>query len=157
MPTAAQSLQSHEKGAALIEFAIVAPLLLMAFLALTGIGFSIRNHLLMRDAVKNAGRMVAGYRGGDASPSRLCNLAIGAITDSLSGSGLDASDLQVEVAPVQVEVDAGAGLTRTLSAVRASISRDEGGVWGLFYGATEVSNTFLIESEIDIEDSGGGC
>jgi len=104
MPQAARTRNGHdaERGAALVEFALVLPILLMVALGIIEFGFALSQQLDVRHGAREASRMVAtdDYTLSDAC-SRI-NLATGStITLAGAGGGIGDEAAVTVAAPLQ--------------------------------------------------------
>ncbi len=89
--SSARAHKNAERGAALVEFALLLPLLLMVVLGIVEFGFALSQQLDIRHGAREAGRMLATD---DYVLTEACDrmdLASGAII-TISGSGGDVGD-----------------------------------------------------------------
>jgi Flp pilus assembly protein TadG len=81
-----EGVVGSERGAAAVEFAIVAPLLFMLVFAVIQFGIAFMEVQTIRGAVREGGRAAAVGGTVDDAQNRVLNAATGTIPDSLKGS-----------------------------------------------------------------------
>ncbi len=72
----------REGGQALVEFALVLPLLLVLVLGIIKFGILFNNYITLTNAVVNGARTLATNRGAGTGPPTACTLASTAITNA---------------------------------------------------------------------------
>lgn len=76
------SRRRRERGSALVETAVVMPVLLFVMLGIAEFGVAFRNYLLLSDAVRTSGRQLAVSRGQTTNP---CQAAVNRLYSSAVG------------------------------------------------------------------------
>lgn len=88
----------REDGQALVEFALVLPILLMVATGLTSFGLVFYHYITIEDAVRAGARELSLGRGNSAAaPNDPCNQAINETYNSAIDAGLAKSDIHLVV------------------------------------------------------------
>ena len=87
-------IQHRDAGAAAVELALVAPLLMLLIAGLINFGFLFSQQLTLNNAVREGARRAVVL---DPSAPRSCDGIISSVQNQLSGLGLIASNVQVKV------------------------------------------------------------
>ena len=77
-----------ERGSALVETALVLPVLLMVFTAITGFGLVLNNFMVLTNAVSTGAQALAISRGQSTDPCLTASTAINAAAFDLSASSI---------------------------------------------------------------------
>jgi Flp pilus assembly protein TadG len=94
----------REDGQALVEFALVLPILLMVATGITSFGLVFYRYITLTDAVRTGARTLALGRG-ETSPNDPCTLATNQTVSSAIDVNLQASDITMKIGtdpPIQM-------------------------------------------------------
>jgi Flp pilus assembly protein TadG len=89
----------REDGQALVEFALVLPILLMLATAITSFGLVFYHYITIEDAVRSGARTLSLGRGSSApSPNDPCSLAMNETVNSAIDAGLTNNNVHLIIA-----------------------------------------------------------
>jgi Flp pilus assembly protein TadG len=141
---------TSEKGAELVEFALVFPLLLLVVLGIVDFGFLFQRYEVLTNAAREGARVAVlpGYAAADVTVR---------VQQYLTAGGLTATATIAPIAPTAVTVG---GSCMTMAGVTVTYPHDYtfvGGIIGYFSGTTWTSRTLTATASMRYEGAAMAC